>query len=89
MEDVLGGRIVTRRVVCLGIEKIRVVGQLPIGPPRLCQSGFRFGEARVEQVRVAQGQVGGRRSLTRVAVCVGSHRRIGFRRAHGRQLQLF
>ena len=86
MQNVLGGRIVTRLVAGLGIEKIRVVRQFPLGASRLRQGRFRIGIALVQQVRVAQGQVGSSRGLARVAMRVGGHCRVGLRRAHGRQL---
>ena len=86
VQNFFGDRIVTRRVACLGVEKIYVVGQFPIAAPRLRQRRFRIGIALVEQVRVAQRQVGRRRGLAGVAVRVGRHCRVGFRRAQCRQL---
>ena len=86
VKDVLGSRIVTRLVAGFGIEKICVVRQFALVASRLRQGRSRIGIALVQQVRVAQRQIGSSRGLTRVAMRVGGHRRVGLRRAHGCQL---
>ena len=86
VQDRLGSGIVAGIVACLGVKKIGVVGELSVCMPGRGERGFRFGIAFVEQVRVAQRQISRGRGIAGVAVRIGGHSRIGFRRAQHGQL---
>ena len=70
----------------LRAQKIRIVRQIVAILPRLPQARFRLRIALVQQIRMAQRQIGRRRRLAAMFARIRGHAGVSLRRAHVRQL---
>ena len=86
LQQPLGCLLIAHLVVGARVHKVCVVGQLRARLFRQEKIFNRLSVALVQQISVAQRQVGRRRRLARMLVRIAGHARISSRSAHGRQL---
>ena len=85
-QKLLGGLVVTALVIGGGAEKFGVVIQSIAGAMGLSKAGRGIGVALVEQVGVAEGEVGGGSRVAGVTFGVGGNAVVGGLRAERHEL---